>query len=150
MAKKYSGSKGKAKSTKPSDDSVKSWVRYSEKEVELLVIKLAKKGLSLSKIGIELRDTYGIPSVKAITNKKINQILEAHNIKSDIPEDLHNLIKKFVAIQKHMAVNNHDKTAKRGYILTLSKIMRLTKYYKSVKKLSAKWKFQANNAILYV
>ena len=51
---------------------VPSWVKYSPKEVEQLVIELRKKGYTTAMIGTILRDQYGIPSVKAITGKKMN------------------------------------------------------------------------------
>ena len=50
------------------------------KEVESLVLKLAKSEKKSAQIGLMLRDTYGIPSVKAITGKRINQILKDNNL----------------------------------------------------------------------
>ena len=72
----YSRKKGKAKSRKPTLKADPSWVRYKEKEIEILISKTAKEGKSSSEIGIALRDKYGIPSAKAITKKKIAQMLK--------------------------------------------------------------------------
>jgi len=76
MARMYSRKKGRAGSTKPSVLKIPTWERYDPKEVETLVQKLAKSGKSSSEIGIILRDTYGIPTVKPIVNKKITEILK--------------------------------------------------------------------------
>ena len=65
----YSRKKGKSGSTKPIKKAKKTWIRYSGKEIEQLVVKLAKAGNSMSKIGVILRDTYGVPDVKLIPSK---------------------------------------------------------------------------------
>ena len=83
MARMYSRRKGKAGSSKPAKPSVASWLRYKEKEIELLITKLAKEGKSPSYVGIILRDTYGIPDSKLVTKKAITQILKEKNISLD-------------------------------------------------------------------
>ena len=101
-------------------------------------------------IGIVLRDQYGIPSVKLITKKSITKILEENNLGLKIPEDLMNLKKKAVNINKHMKAHKHDMTAKRGMQLTESKIRRLAKYYIREGKLPKNWKFDIEKAKLLV
>ena len=66
MARMYSRRKGKAGSKKPAKKQVPSWLRYKGKEVELLVVKLAKEGKNPSQIGLHLRDVYGIPDTKIV------------------------------------------------------------------------------------
>ena len=66
MAKMYSRKRGKAGSSKPVDKAVPSWVSYKPNEVEQLIVKLARKEKTSSEIGMILRDTYGIPDVKAL------------------------------------------------------------------------------------
>src|SRR3989344_2067587 len=88
MARMYSRKKGKHGSKRPIKKAIPQWVRYDAKEVETLIIKLAKTGKTTSEVGLILRDTYGIPSVKNITGKKITQILEKNNLKSKLPEDI--------------------------------------------------------------
>ena len=149
MARMYSRKKGKAKSSKPAK-KVPSWAPYKEKEVEKLVIKFAKAGNTTSEIGLALRDGYGIHSVKALTNKKINQILEENNLVKDLPEDLLNLIRKMIEVRTHLDKNRQDMTAKRGLQLTQSKIMRLVKYYKKSKRLPADWKFDRERLKMYL
>jgi len=125
-------------------------MRYKEKEIEKLIIKLAKSGNNPSEIGTILRDTYGIHSVKAVAKKKISAILKENNLLKEIPEDLMALIKKFIAVKKHLEKNKQDKTAKRGLQLTDSKIRRLVKYYKKSGRLPKDWKFEAEKVKMYV
>lgn len=150
MARMYSRKKGKSKSTKPIKKELPSWLRYKPNEVELLVTKLAKDDISTSKIGLYLRDMYGIPDVKSITKKSISHILKEKKILSELPEDLTALIKKSVLIRKHLEANKKDMPAKRGLQLTESKISRLVNYYKRKGVLSDYWKYDSEKASLLV
>jgi len=150
MAKMHSRKLGRAGSTKPAKLTPTGWTRYKPKEVELLISKLAKEEKTPSQIGIIMRDVYGIPDVPVITKKSITKILEEKNLLPKIPEDLMALIKKSIDIRKHMEENKTDQTAKRGLLLTESKIKRLVKYYKSTKKLPLDWKYDAKNIKLLV
>ena len=150
MARRYSGKKGKSGSTKPVNKVKPSWLRYNDKEVEQLVVKLAKTGKSSSEIGIILRDTYGIPDVKAITKKPIGQILVEHKIISKLPDDLKALIRTDIALMKHMEINKKDMPGKRGLSLCASKIGRLVKYYKRTKVLPIDWKYDRTKAKILI
>ncbi len=149
MAKMHSRAVGTSGSKRPLKRTKPSWVRFGSKEVELLVAKLAKEGKSPSKIGLHLRDVYGIPDVRVITQKKICMILEEKGMRPKIPEDLHSLIKKSVTLQKHREENKKDNTSLRGLQLTESKIWRLVKYYKKVGRLPMDWKFDRQSIRLY-
>ena len=149
MARMHSRDKGKARSTKPIK-KVPSWAPYKGKEVEKLVAKYAKAGKSMSEIGMWLRDNYGINSVKALTGKSIGKILEENKITQELPEDLLNLIKRLIDVKTHLEKNKQDQTAKRGLILTSSKIRRLTTYYKKSKKLPADWKLDMTRLKMYL
>jgi len=146
----HSRAKGKSKSVKPLEMKKPSWLRYDEKEINLLIQKLAKQEKTASEMGIILRDTYGIPSVKIITNKKINQILKENKLSPKIPEDLTALIKKAIIIMKHMELNKHDQPSKRGLTLTESKVNGLAKYYKKTGKIPQDWKYTRENAKLLI
>lgn len=150
MARMHSRKKGKSKSTRPSKKEKKSWQRYSVKEAEQLVVKLAKQGNSPSVVGIILRDSYGIPDVRLLTKKKITKIFEENGIKLKLPEDLLNLIKKDIRLMKHMETNKKDMTVKRGIRLTESKIGRLVKYYKKNGVLGDDWKYDRAKAKLLI
>ncbi|MBD3263168.1 30S ribosomal protein S15 [Candidatus Woesearchaeota archaeon] len=142
MARMHARRKGKSGSKKPLAKTPPSWIGYKSKEVEKLVVKLAKQGLSSSKIGLTLRDSYGIPDVKKLTGKKISQIIKENKLTSDLPEDIQNLIEKAMQIRKHLETHKKDKVTKRGLQLTESKIRRLEKYYKKTKVLPADWKYK--------
>lgn len=150
MARMHSRKRGKSGSTKPVKKDIPSWIRYKEKEIELLIAKLSKDGKTPSQIGIFLRDVYGIPDVKAVTKKSISKILEEKNLLSKIPEDLMALIRKSVIIRKHLEENHKDNTALRGLQLTESKIGRLAKYFKKSGKIEKDWKYDSKSVSLYV
>ena len=150
MARMYSKARGKSGSTKPKEKKIPSWMRYKSAEITKLIIKLAKAGKSSSEIGVELRDSYGIPDVKTLTQKKMTQILKEHAVVKKLPDDVTALIKKDIKLMKHQIAFKHDITVKRGIMLTESKINRLAKYYKSRKILPADWKFDRTKAKLYL
>ena len=150
MGRMYSGKKGKSGSKKPVKKHKLTWIRYSEKEVEQLIVKLAKQGKSQSEIGMILRDTYGVPSVRDLLKKKRNEILKENKLSQEIPEDLSSLIKHEIRIKKHFELNKHDMHAKRGLLLTNSKIHRLVKYYKRIGKLPVTWKYDTKSAELLI
>jgi len=141
MGKMHSRAKGKSGSKKPLTASKPSWVKYTDAEVEKLVVKLAKEGQTSSAIGMHLRDQYGIPSVKSIAKKKIHEIMREKKIAAELPEDMFALIKKAAIVRSHLEKNKHDMTALRGLQLTESKVKRLSKYYKKIKRIPVEWKY---------
>lgn len=149
MARIHSKAKGMAGSTKPSKKSLASWVRYTPKEAEMIISKLAKEKNTPSKIGTILRDVYGIPDVSLILNKSLCDVLKEKGLLSS-PEDLSSLIKRSIEIRKHLEQNKKDMTAKRGLMLTEAKIGRLVKYYKRTGVLSKDWKYDPEKVKLLV
>lgn len=137
--------KGKSGSTKPLSDKPPSWITHSAKETKILVKKLAKKGYPPSKIGIILRDSYGIPDVKSITGKKISEIAEDH-LEQDLPEELASIIKKIINLRKHLEKNKKDKKARQALEIANSRIRKKIKYYKKKGKLPQDWKFKIDEA----
>lgn len=150
MARMYSRARGKHGSKKPIRKAIPSWLGYKKKEVEILVAKAAKEGLSPSIIGIHLRDSYGIPDVKLITGKTITKILIEKNLQPKLPEDLVALMKRAVALRKHHDENPQDNTALRGLQITESKIRKLIDYYKKSKVLAQDWTYDPANIRLYI
>jgi len=150
MARMYSRNKGQSKSVKPTRKTSLSWLTYKQKEVEMLISKLAKEGKTPSQIGLFLRDNYGIPSVKNIAEKNITSILKEKKLLKEIPEDLMALIRKTVMLKKHLEKNHKDESAKHGLNLTESKIKRLVKYYKKTKKLPMDWKYDTERIKLFI
>ena len=150
MARMYSGKKGKSGSKKPLRKHKLTWVRYSNKEIEQLILKLAKQGKSQSEIGMLLRDTYGVPSIREILKKKLYKVLDENKLAPKLPEDLSSLIKHEIRIIKHFDRNKKDMHAKRGLLLTESKINRLSKYYKKIGKLPENWTYDRKQAEMLV
>ena len=150
MARMHSGDKGKHGSKKPVSKKAPAWVELGAKEIEELIVSQANAGQTPAEIGMVLRDQYGVPSVRAVTKKRVSDILAKHKLLPDVPRDLLNLIEKSVKLTKHMAENRKDTTAKRGYQLTVSKIRRLAKYYKKKGQLPADWRYTKQTAALLV
>ncbi len=148
MARMYSRKKGKAGSKRPMIPA--QWVEYTKPDIEKLILKHHKDGLSTASIGKLLRDQYGIPSIKAVTGKKITAILAEQKVVQKIPEDLLNLLKKAVNLRGHMAKNKKDSTSKRGLELLESKIRRISKYYVKEGKLPSDWRYDPERAKLII
>ncbi len=104
---------------------------------------MSKDGATPSEIGLKLRDEHGVPLARSVTGKTVTQILVANNVKSEMPEDLERLVKKAVGLQKHLKAHNSDHRNVRSLELVEAKVHRLAKYYKSVGKLPANWKYAA-------
>merc|ERR1711967_166470 len=104
---------------------------------------MAKKGYTPSQIGVVLRDSHGIPQVKMIAG---NKILRTQGIAPKVPEDLYSLIKKAVAVRKHLEKNRKDKDSKFRLILIESRIHRLARYYRLAKMLPPNFKYESANA----
>jgi len=148
MARKYSRSKGKAGSTRPAERKVPSWQTYKPAEVEALIVKLAKEGKPASQIGLVLRDSYGIPDIKAALKKSISVVLKEKNVAPKLPEDISSLLLRVIALQKHFTKNKQDMSAKRGIQLTEAKILRLVRYHKKNGGLAQTWKYDRSNVQL--
>ena len=146
----HSRKKGKSGSIKPIKKTKPTWVRYSDVEIEALILKLAKTGNTPSKIGLILRDSYGVPDVKIAAQKSITSILKQHKLMAEYPEDFISLIRREVNLTKHLEKNRKDQVAKRGIQLTASKIHRLSKYYKKKGILPMNWKYDREKAKLIV
>jgi small subunit ribosomal protein S15 len=145
MARLHSRKHGKSGSTRPARLEKPVWIERSAEEVEAEVVRLAKKGLSKSMIGIQLRDAYGVPLVKVVTGKKVSDILEGNELENPLPEDLTNLIKKALNLRTHLENNKRDLEAKKGLQRTESKIYRLVKYYKKKKVLAPDFKYDSEH-----
>lgn len=119
-------------------------------EVEELVVKLAKEGTTPSRIGIILRDQHAVPSVRDATGKSVKQILDAHEIKPELPEDLANKIRKAVALYSHLDRNPRDFGSKRALEVVEAEINKLAEYYRSEGVLPPNWRYDRERAALLV
>lgn len=122
----------------------------SSREVEELVVKLAKEDTPPSRIGIILRDQHAIPNIKEATGKSMKQILDANDIKPELPEDLINKIRKAVALHSHLERNPRDFGSKRALEVMEAEINKLAKYYRYEGVLSPDWRYDRKRAALLV
>merc|ERR1711901_8854 len=105
MGRMHSKGKGIARRSLPYKRTPPSWVKQSAQDTVKEICNMAKKGYTPSNIGVVLRDSHGIPQVKMIAGNKIVRILRAQGLAPALPEDLHCLIKKAVAVRKHLEKN---------------------------------------------
>ena len=110
------------------------------------VCKYAKKGLTPSQIGIVLRDSHGIAQVKSVTGTKILRLLKKKGLAPALPEDLYHLIKRAVAVRKHLERNRADFDSKFRLILIESRIHRVARYYKTARALPPTWRYESATA----
>jgi small subunit ribosomal protein S15 len=141
MARMHARRKGKSSSTRPYHSSIPEWIPIKGSEIEDIIVKLNKEGLSTSEIGLRLRDQYSVPCVKTSTGKKITKILNENKIKFKLPEDLSNLLRKVHNLDVHMKKNPKDLGNWRSMKLLEAKIRRLARYYKTRKELPDDWKY---------
>ena len=146
MGRMHSRGKGIASSALPYKRTPPSWLKLSSQDVSEHIVKLARKGLYPSQIGVHLRDTAGVPQVKSITGSKILRLLKKNGLAPEIPEDLYHLIKKAVSVRKHLEKFRKDKDSKFRLILIESRIHRLARYYKRTQKLPANWRYNSSTA----
>ena len=143
MGRLHTHNHGKSHSTRPIESKVPSWVNKQPKEVEELITKYAKEGLTSSQIGVKLRDQYSIPLVKPILKKTISQVIQENKLSPEIPEDLNNIVNRAVGLQKHLKSNKRDNRNVRSLELIEAKVHRLSDYYKKNGRLSKTWKYKS-------
>lgn len=137
----HSDGRGTSGSDRPVNRKNPRWVDYDEDEVVDLVVKLRRDGYDPSQIGLKLRDEYGIPDIKQITDKKVTEILEEEGLELNLPEDLKNLLEKAESLQNHLDEHTHDSDAERTLELTEAKIRRIAQYHRQEGNIDENWKY---------
>merc|ERR1712014_544615 len=132
MGRLHSKGKGISSSVTPYSRTAPAWLKTTPEQVVEQICRLAKRGTTPSQIGVILRDSHGVAQVRVVTGNKILRILKSNGLAPEIPEDLYMLIKKAVAVRKHLERNRKDKDSKFRMILIESRIHRLSRYYKKV------------------
>lgn len=150
MSRMHSSRKGASGSKRPLMDKNPEWVQQSPEEIKDLAAKLAGEGKNMAMVGLILRDQYAIPNIRLATGKSLKEVLEEKGIKPELPDDLSNLMKRAVEINKHVTANPKDLHNKRGLHLVESKIRRLTKYYKREGLIPETWFYSMTSAALQV
>ncbi|KIM86162.1 hypothetical protein PILCRDRAFT_816714 [Piloderma croceum F 1598] len=191
MGRMHAPGKGISSSALPYRRTPPTWLKTTPDDVVEHIIKLARKGLTPSQIGVTLRDSHGIPQVRFVTGNKILRILKSNGalfhpsfrpsahtllllllifclctrrvsilyfdlkkntfclgigLAPSIPEDLWHLVKKAVAVRKHLEVNRKDKDSKFRLILIESRIHRLARYYKTKQQIPPTFKYDSATA----
>ena len=143
MGRMHTHRHGKSHSIRPATLSAPSWVTQSPAEIEELITKYSKDGLTPSQIGIKLRDQHAIPLVRPIISKTVGEVLEEKGLKPDMPEDLENIVKKAVGLQRHLKENRGDRRNVRSLELVEAKVHRLSVYYKRIGRIPQNWKYKS-------
>jgi len=99
--------------------------RAKVENIEEIIIALAKKEKSPAKIGLILKEKYGLTKTKAI-GKKITKILKENNIEYD--DDLIIVNKKISNLEEHIKKNKQDKRAKRELVKFIGLRKKLERY----------------------
>ena len=146
MARMHARRRGKSCSVRPYRKQAPAWSNSDPAAITKIILDLRKEGASSAKIGLVLRDRYGVPDVKLATGKRVGTILRENKVASEIPEDLRDLMIKALGLRKHLSENKRDLHNKRQLQLVESKIRRLVKYYTSSRKLPAGWVYKPENA----
>jgi len=103
--KKEENAEEDAKISKP------SWVKMKPAELEKLVVELARKGEGPAKIGLILRDKYGVPKAR-VFGKKIGQILRENKINYKSDSEIVN--DRVENLKRHIIKNKRDYPASRA------------------------------------
>ncbi|MDG6989094.1 MAG: 30S ribosomal protein S15 [Nitrososphaerota archaeon] len=143
MARIHSHRHGKSHQTRPPSKTNPTWVTTTPEEARTVALKLAKEGVSPSKIGLSLRDDYGVPLIRALAGKPLGKILAEGKAAPKTPQDLQDLIQRAQRVQKHLGTHKSDRKNVHSLELVEAKIYRLSKYYKERGILPPDFKYTA-------
>lgn len=150
MARVHTRGKGKSSSKRPLTKKNPDWVSLSGKEVEDLVVKYHRDGVGSAATGLRLRDQHAVPSVRLATGKRVEEILAAHKLTPEVPDDLMSLMKKAVNLDRHIVKNMKDLHNQHALHNVEAKIRRLVTYYQREGRLPASWRYSLSSAKLLV
>lgn len=131
-------------------DSAPEWVGLLPREIEKKIAEMAKDGVQPAKIGLVLRDQFGVPNVKEATGKSLTTIIKESGNAPSTPQDLLNLVRRAIDLQEHLKDNRKDLHNTRGLELIEARIRKLAKYYQAKEELPATWKYTRDGARLLV
>ncbi len=99
--------------------------------------------MSPSKIGISLRDDYGVPLAKPVLGKSVLEVLVEGKSAPKLPQDIQDLIDRALRVQRHLQIHKSDRKNVHSLELAEAKIYRLSKYYKRIGRLPKEFKYTA-------
>jgi small subunit ribosomal protein S15 len=150
MAKMHSRKKGSSRSRPPMVQKIPDWCDTSKEELGKTIMKLHDQGMPANRIGMTLRDQYGVPSVSPIIGVKLGRYLKDNGAHPQVPEDLSNLMRRALNLRRHLRANAKDVHNKRALQLIESKIRRLVRYYHGVGRLAPGWVYKPETAEIAV
>ena len=150
MSRIHSGRRGRSGSKRPYPLVKPEWVPLDSEEVIEEATKLAKTGVSPAQVGTTLRDSFGVPSVRAVTGRRLVPLLRAQGVTAELPDDLQALLKRVVHLQRHLLGHPKDHANRRGLTLMESRIRRLARYNRQRNLLPEKWSYTSAGAVLQV
>ena len=101
------------------------WVKMSEEDLKKTIVELSEKNAP-SKVGIILRDQYGIPTTR-VYGKKLKAYYKELDI--DRNEDLENAEKKVDGLKEHLKSNITDRNSKHKLQKAQSRLNITRKYF---------------------
>lgn len=122
------------------------WVPLTATEIEDLIVQFTEHGTTSAKIGLILRDQYGIPDVRLATGRTVTEIMKEKGVMPNLPEDLSNLMRRAISLNVHVKEHRGDVSNLRGLNLIEARIRRLERYYKRNGVLPQNWKYSLENA----
>jgi len=146
MARMHTRRKGRSCSKRPMISENPEWVPLTAAEIEDLIVQFTESGNTSARIGLVLRDQYGVPNVRLATGKTVTEIMKEKGVMPDLPEDLSNLMRRAISLNVHIKNNKGDVSNLRGLHLIEAKIRRLERYYKRNGILPPTWKYSLANA----
>ena len=109
-----------------------SWVKMKSSEMEDIVVELAKKGELPAKIGLILRDQYGVPKSK-VFGKKITDILKEKGVVYKVEKNL--IEEKIEDLKGHIKKNKRDYPSSRALTKKLWDLRRIEQFEKRTSKI---------------
>ncbi|MHA1211193.1 MAG: 30S ribosomal protein S15 [Candidatus Heimdallarchaeota archaeon] len=150
MARMHTRHRGKSSSKRPPHATIPEWVSQTPEEIEQKIVELAKQGLTSAMIGTVLRDTYSVPSTKLIIKQRITEVMIREGVYPQFPEDFRNLVRRALALRRHLDGHPKDLHSKYGLQKIESKIRRLQKYYKRQGTIPKDFRYQPQTAATIV
>jgi small subunit ribosomal protein S15 len=69
--------------------------------------------------------------------------MSQNSLTPELPEDLNNILRKALGLQKHLKTNKSDSRNVRSLELVEAKIHRLSTYYKKIGRIPKNWKYKS-------
>ena len=146
MARMHARRRGRSCSKRPMLTENPEWVPLTATEIEDLIVKFTESGMTSARIGLTLRDQYGVPDVRLATGKTVIEIMKEKRVMPNLPEDLSNLMRRAISLNVHVKEHRGDVSNLRGLHLIEARIRRLERYYKKNGVLPKNWKYSLDNA----